>query len=1096
MASELSFERLHVLCAHLSAIEQEEVRRAYDYAIHVHRFQKRADGSPYAHHIIAVAECVAEWGADRDTIIAALLHDTIEDTDVQKTDIIQQFGDHVALLVEGITKFTHADLSDDLPLDRRIETLRKLLDVMRLDMRSIIIKLADRLHNVRTLDAFSDPTKRRRIAKETMDVYHKIALHLGMRQVRHEFAEHCIPIVYDDGISALALRDRLYEESCFLQKKITMDLRKHSPSIDYYTLSVEPRNLDTFYHLWKKHGDVIQHHHAVLVSLIVPTEDECYRMLRVLHTLYHPLSGQFRDYIAAPSDAGYQSLHTFVTLPDGQVVEFRLRTKEMAHQAAYGITLWLFGSQKVPPIFRWLERSEELDIRTRESSSAFWEALQSDVFSEMTSVVLNQQRLSIPKGSTILDAVYALYGPKAGMVRSVLLRGVLVDLGTVLHEDDVCTARFGPEDLVDFSWLQMVSTQHARLLIIDVLKKMGKNEKIALGASLLQREMDYFNCGLFTDFSAVVQKELCAFFHCDSFDDILSLIGEGVLSPKDVVLFLFPEGKKQFLSLDSSKRHSFRLRVRTTDHAQFDSVFAFQGLLHDASIQSKQMSIRRDAKNQCTDITVIGSSENRLQFADFLTLLDRQLWVSSVHMLLSRLQRFFLVCSSILALVIIITDILLFPHYQAWVHRHPSLPLFVTIIFPLLPVFAVNYYLLRLLRYYIVRMRSERWFLGMGLLLNALGLVFIALRTATSEVSHTSFLPLVACFAISLLYIGVRFFQADRLFSLPQADTRHHSILPLRTRFFGYVLRLIAICIWGFLPIYIRYTPVSFLSPLLRIFLTGIGVLVPFVLLHVVHSLLRKKKISFHIPYDYTFLLFVIGQVGFSYLQHVSLLYTTSTNLQLFNGFAPVIGLFIAVLFWRREIPYLRQTQTMLWIFTLTVMASFGSTLLLYSRVNLLQPASVVVTGDLLAILSTFFDVILTVGQIQYIKTHVKTSSILINIHVFFYFCLCTAPLLFLLWLFKGPIFLPPSPYPLLFGLGVGLLVGLGLIFNYEALKRVDGYISYMLYNLSIVVTFVLEAFFVRSITPTIHLMISGILILGSSVIAELINSRIDQSHA
>ncbi len=1091
----VSFDRLQELCAHFSSSEQVEIRSAYDYAVHAHRLQKRADGSPYAHHIIAVAEYVAEWGGDRDTIIAALLHDTIEDTDVQKEDIVQHFGEHVAVLVDGITKFTHADLSEDLPLDRRIETLRKLLDVMRLDMRSIIIKLADRLHNIRTLDAIENPAKRRRIAKETLDVYHKIALHLGMRQVRHAFAEYCIPLVYDDGIAALALRDRLYEESLFLEKKIITDLRKNTPVLEQYTISVESRNLDTFYHLWKKYEDGIQHSHAALVSIIVPTEDECYRMLRVLHTLYHPLSGQFRDYIAAPSDAGYQSLHTFVTLPDGQVVEFRLRTAEMARQSSYGITLWLFGSQQIPPTFRWLERSGELDIRTRESSSAFWEALQSDVFSEMTSIILNQQRLSIPKGSTVLDAVYALYGAKAGMVRSVLLRGSVVDLGTILQEDDICIARFGSEDLVDFSWLQMVSTQHARLLIIDVLKKMGKNEKISLGATLLQREMDYFNCGLFTDFSLAQQQELCAFFHCDSFDDMLSLLGEGVLSPKDIVFFLFPEQKKRLLSFDTSKRHAFRVRIRATDHANFDSVFALQELLHDSSVQSKKFAMRRDVKNQCTDITVVGSTDNRLQFADFLNLLDRQLWVSSVHMLLSPLQRFFLIFSSFFAILIVVLDILFFPHYQVWVRHYTSLPFFITIILPILPIFAVNYYLLRLLRHYIVRMRTERWFLGMGLLLNALGLVFIAIRTATSEVSHTSFLPLVGCFAISLIYIGWRFFQADRLLSLPQADTRHHSPLPLRARVLGYVLRFLAIAIWGALPIYIRYTPVALLSPLFRIFLTGIGILLPFTLIHCIHSWMHRKKISFRIPYDYTFGLFVIGQVGFAYLQHVSLLYTTSTNLQLFNGFAPVIGLFIAVLFWRREIPYLRKTQTMLWIFTLTIMASFGSTLLIYSSANFLQPSSIVaVTGDLLAILSTFFDVILTVGQIQYIKTHVKTSSILINIHLFFYFCCFTAPILLLLWLLRGPVFIPSSPTPLLFGLGIGGLVGLGLILNYEALKRIDGYISYMLYNLSIVVTFLLEAFFIRSITPTLHLVLSGVLILGASFIAELINARIDQS--
>jgi drug/metabolite transporter (DMT)-like permease len=682
------------------------------------------------------------------------------------------------------------------------------------------------------------------------------------------------------------------------------------------------------------------------------------------------------------------------------------------------------------------------------------------------------------------------------MTRAAVLHGGVVEFGTVLHEDDVMIARFSSEEHVDFSWLQMVSTQHARLLIIDVLKKTGKNEKVSLGANLLQREMDYFGCGLFTDLSSLQQQQVVTFFRRTDFTDVLALIGEGVLHAKDVVLFLFPQDRPALFSSHTSQRHVFRLRVRMTDHSDFDTVFALQTLIHDASLVIDQMRIVHHPKHQYTDAFLVGYASDRLKFADFITLLDRQLWVSSVQTLLSRMQRLFLFASSFFALSIVLLDILFFPFYQHWISSYHSIPLFVTAVLPLLPIFAVNYYLLRLLRYYIVRMRSEQWFLGMGLLLNALGLVLIVVRIATSKISHISFLPLIGIFTISLLYIGARFFQADRLFSPLQSDTIRRPLSPLYTRIFGYSLRLIAICLWGALPIYIRYTPVATLSPLLRIFLTGIGVLVPFVLLHVVQSLWHRKKIDFHLSYSAAFWLFVFGQIGYAYLQHVTLLYTSSTNLQLFNGFAPVIGLFVAVLFWRREIPYLRKPQTMIWIFILTVMASFGSALLIYSNIRSLQhmPA-LAVTGDLLAMLSTFFDVLLTVGQIQYIKNHLQTNSILLNIHVFFYFCLFTAPLLLFLWLRDGPIFIPSTPEPLFFGLGVGLFVGVGLLLNYEALKRVDGYIAYMLFNLSIVVTFILEAFFVQSIVPTTHLLLSGILILGSSLIAEIINSRIDSSQ-
>ena len=187
LMSVTDFHALAPHLLHLSEGEKADVRRAYEFAVLVHKDQRREDGSPYVTHVIAVAATVASWHADRDTIIAALLHDVLEDTATRRHEIAHQFGRRVAMLVESVTKFTLADLSPDLPLDRKIETLRKLFDVMRHDMRSVLIKLADRLHNVLTIDALPEE-RRRRFAEETLDVYHKIALHLGMRALRHQYA--------------------------------------------------------------------------------------------------------------------------------------------------------------------------------------------------------------------------------------------------------------------------------------------------------------------------------------------------------------------------------------------------------------------------------------------------------------------------------------------------------------------------------------------------------------------------------------------------------------------------------------------------------------------------------------------------------------------------------------------------------------------------------------------------------------------------------------------------------------------------------------------------------------------------------------------
>jgi drug/metabolite transporter (DMT)-like permease len=224
------------------------------------------------------------------------------------------------------------------------------------------------------------------------------------------------------------------------------------------------------------------------------------------------------------------------------------------------------------------------------------------------------------------------------------------------------------------------------------------------------------------------------------------------------------------------------------------------------------------------------------------------------------------------------------------------------------------------------------------------------------------------------------------------------------------------------------------------------------------------------------------------YFKNASLIYTSGTNLLLFNNFAPLLGLIIAAFVWRRDIPYFRHPRTMLWIFLLAMTAGIGSSLLVYS--SAIGTMGHTVTGDVLAMISTFFDVLMTIGQIEYIKHFPRTNGTLLNLHIFLLLLMCTAPVIVLGWLLGWPLFTALTPTTLLLGLGIGLFVGFGQLLNYEAFKRIDGYLAYMMFNISVLITFVLEAFVVHSIQPTSFLLLSGILIIFASVMAEYINSR------
>lgn len=1096
MHQQPDFQSFAAKIHYLSEGERSEIKEAFDFAVRAHEGQKREDGSPYVFHVIAVAQTVAEWHADQDTIIGALLHDTIEDTGARREEIAAQFGRHVALLVESVTKFTQADLSPDLPLDRKIETLRKIFDVMQIDLRCIIIKLADRLHNIQTIGALPTPERRKRVAQETLNVYHKIALHMGMRNVRHIYAEFSVPHAFNDGEQVKQQRNALLVGAESLGEMIVEALKGKG---DRLALSVElqPRNLLTFYERQQERGASIPMD-AFIVSINVATDDDCYAMLRLLHQLFRPISGQFHDFIAAPSEAGYQSLHTVVAFPNGGAAEIRIRTPEMEKQSQQGLARWLFSGQNIPPNFSWLQRTKKLDIVTRNSSKAFWEALQADVLSETMVITIDHHRLSLPKGATILDAAYALYNEKAECLATASVGGRQEPLATTLRQDDDVHLTISTESHLTFDWLQMVSTQHARLQITEILKKRDRSERIRLGALILQKEFDHYGKGPVAELSRSQRAQIARYFRRDSFDDVLAMIGEGVIRTRDIVFFLEPEHEKRSLfSPVAKQRYNFRLRVCGTERSGQDILALLHGVIRLADVTVTQTTIQ-SAQPGAVHIIISGSAENRLQYADFVEMLERQEWTTHISTLIERRQKVFLIASAIASLCIVVLNIALFPAYHPYLQQWTFLPQIALQSIPLLPILAVNYYLLRLLRHYIVRMRSERWFLGMGLLLNVVGLVVLIARIITFSTAEVRLLPLIALFTASLLYMGFRFFQTDQWFNpitgLP-VDTSVHRYHTKRERIIGYSIRIAGVILWGLVPVYIRSTGIEIIPPMLRLSLMGIGVLVPFSAIYLFRWILVRKFYPLTLPLTSAFWILSLGQMLYAYLENTSLIYTTGTNLLLFNNFSPVIGLFIAVLFWRHDFAYLRQAKTMLWIFILAVIASFGSALLLYTS-TLAESGTHRVFGDILALLSAFVDVAITLGQVQYMRQFKKTDGIVMNLHIFLAFLVFTAPFLFIGHTL-GLVTLPVLPTNvLLLGMGSGTIFGIGLLLNCEAFKRIDGLLAYILFNLSVVVTFAFENYLWPSSHASILLLFSGILIVGASIGAEIISMRAERKVA
>lgn len=1077
--------------SHLSPADRKDVRRALEFAAKAHSGEKREDGTPYILHPLAVARILAEWRADRDTIIAALLHDVLEDTPVRKPEILMEFGRHVATLVEGVTKFTEADLTTELPLDRKIETLRRLFEVMRLDVRSILIKLADRLHNIQTIDVLPSE-RRRRFALETLMVYYRIAYHLGMRDVRRAFAEASVPYAHDDGAAVRDLRDRMCADAAPAVAAMERALRSSGISSVIEKIFLQPRNLALFYeHVKNRLGKPLLRD-AFSIVIVVRSEEDCYRMLKSLHTRYRPISGQFRDYIAVPTDAGYRGIHTLVALSENAIAEVRIHTPEMSEQSRRGVVTSLFGTgPTLAPGFAWLRRSEELDLRTRESSSAFWEALSSDILQDSLFVSVDGKRVSLPVGSTALDAAYALYDARAHCIARISVNDRPVVLAHALHEDDDIICTFGPVHAVAASWLSMVSTQHARFRIVDVLKQIRRSEKVILGSRLLERELMHFGKGTLQSLSRTQLAESAVHFRRESFDEVLAMVGDGTLRARDVFFALFPERPRILVGDRSHSGYDFRLRISCMPVSQSDVLASLHSLLRMHGIQAHSLTVKMHSDNHT--VLLSGSAPDRIRFSDFLDALEREEWTSSIHATLPFFLKAVLIGGILLAFAVTIADLIFFPWYQAQLSSLGFFPQFFLQALPLFPIILATAYLLKLLGSHIVWMRSDRWFIGIGFFLNFLGLLLLIFRMLTLGIFVGVF-PLLLTFTLALLVMGYAFLRIESLFSpFDDYDTHPMSssdwIVARRRKIEGYVIRFFAVCVWGILPVYIRYTSVNLLSPLLRTFLIGIGAIIPAGIILLVGMLLRRRSFSsLRLPLNGAFLTLIIGQIGYMYLQNASLQYTSGTNLLLFNNFAPLIGLIVAAILWRKEIPYLRQPKTMFWIFFLASMAGIGSSLLVYYSLG--QNTALTILGDVLAMISTFFDVLLTVGQIQYIKRIPRTNGMLLNFHIFFFLLLFISPFILISSVFDRSFFVSVSWFTLLLGLGTGSITCLGQFLNYEAFKRIDGFLAYIMFNLSACITFLIEAFVFRSIRPTFLFLLSAFLIAISSIMAEAIHSR------
>ena len=471
------------------------IEKAYNLANDAHKGVCRRSGEPYICHPLAVARLVLDLGMDSESIAAALLHDVVEDTPTTLEDLTAAFGEEVALLVDGVTKLTKIQFSNIEEL--QAENLRKMLLAMSRDVRVMIIKLCDRLHNMRTGDAWPEQ-KRRDKARETMEVYAPIANRLGILNVKEELEDRSLhyldPVGYEE-ISKM-LSERAGEE--FLARVSgVIELRLKESGIEGATIKRRVKSIYGIYRktiMQNKSFDEIYDIYAVRV--ILDTLAECYSTLGLIHDMYHPLPNRFKDYISTPKPNGYQSLHTTVIGHEGIPFEVQIRTRKMDEQAEYGVAAhWKYkegldGHDKLDERLAWVSQLLE-NQRVSEDSGNLLHDLKSDLLpEEVFAFTPKGDVINLPTGATCIDFAYAIHSAVGNRMVGCKVNNRMVPIDHVVSTGEIIEVILGPADKgPSRDWLKIVRTSEAKSKIRNWFKKMRREENIQEGRDTLAREL-------------------------------------------------------------------------------------------------------------------------------------------------------------------------------------------------------------------------------------------------------------------------------------------------------------------------------------------------------------------------------------------------------------------------------------------------------------------------------------------------------------------------------------------------------------------------------------------------------------------------------
>ncbi|MBV9860077.1 MAG: bifunctional (p)ppGpp synthetase/guanosine-3',5'-bis(diphosphate) 3'-pyrophosphohydrolase [Alphaproteobacteria bacterium] len=553
------FELVELVKSYDPNADEDALNRAYVYSMRAHGSQLRASGDPYFSHPVEVAGLLAQMKLDSASIVTGLLHDTVEDTVATLDDIERLFGPEIGRLVDGVTKLSRLELQSDQT--KQAENFRKLVLAMSEDIRVLLVKLADRLHNMQTLHFIKSDEKRRRIARETMEIYAPLAERIGMHQMKDRLEDLAFAELYADARASIVARLQfLRDQSGEVVPRIIAELNGKLKEGGMQAV-VSGREKSP-YSIWRKmqHKDVPFEQLSDVMAFRVLVDDvgECYQALGIIHSAYHLVPGRFKDYISTPKPNNYRSLHTGVIGPERQRIEVQIRTRDMHEVAELGVAAHWSYKQGVGrtegPQYRWLR--ELLDILEHASGpEEFLEHTKLEMFQDQVFAFTPKGDLiDLPRGATPVDFAYAVHSQIGDTCVGAKINGRLVPLRTQLRNGDQVEIVTSKAQTPSPTWERFVVTGKARARVRRFVRTQQRTQYLDLGRAILQKIFRQEG----QEFSERPLQAVLKQFHCAATEDLYVAVGQGLVTGREVVNAAFPqlrgEAKTKVISLAKARR--------------------------------------------------------------------------------------------------------------------------------------------------------------------------------------------------------------------------------------------------------------------------------------------------------------------------------------------------------------------------------------------------------------------------------------------------------------------------------------------------------------------------------------------------------------